>query len=176
MTLRLEEMVGIFDNSVTDVLCTKIIEFFENNPQFQAERSLYTKVKSTEIKDTSIDLHVANFDLFSECKSILMNNFMEYSNSFDILKSKSHNIENIKIQKTNPGEGFHSWHYERVSQHPNRQCAFTTYLNDIEEGGETEFLYLRKRIKSVKGTTTIFPAGYTHTHRGNPLCLEVNIF
>ena len=42
------------------------------------------------------------------------------------------------------------------------------YLNTIEEGGETEFLYLKKREKPVEGKLLIFPAGFTHTHRGNP--------
>jgi len=42
------------------------------------------------------------------------------------------------------------------------------YLNEIEEGGETEFLYLNKRVKSKAGRVIIFPAGFTHTHRGNP--------
>jgi hypothetical protein len=46
--------------------------------------------------------------------------------------------------------------------------AFILYLNDVEDGGETEFLYYHKRIKPKQGTLILFPAGYTHTHRGNP--------
>ena len=42
------------------------------------------------------------------------------------------------------------------------------YLNTVEEGGETEFLYQSVRFKPVKNTLLIWPAGYTHTHRGNP--------
>tara|TARA_R110000868_G_scaffold16539_1_gene73910 strand:+ start:347 stop:526 length:180 start_codon:yes stop_codon:yes gene_type:complete len=42
------------------------------------------------------------------------------------------------------------------------------YLNDVEEGGETELLYQSRRIKPQKGTLTMFPASFTHTHRGNP--------
>ena len=42
------------------------------------------------------------------------------------------------------------------------------YLNTIDEGGETEFLYINKRVKAKEGRVVIFPAGYTHTHRGNP--------
>jgi len=43
-----------------------------------------------------------------------------------------------------------------------------TYLNDDFEGGETEFLYQGVRVKPEKGKTVIFPASYTHVHRGNP--------
>ena len=42
------------------------------------------------------------------------------------------------------------------------------YLNDEFDGGETEFLYMNKRISAKQGRIIIFPAGFTHTHRGNP--------
>jgi hypothetical protein len=49
-----------------------------------------------------------------------------------------------------------------------RLLVFILYLNTIEEGGETEFLYQKKRIQPVEGRLLIWPAGFTHTHRGNP--------
>jgi hypothetical protein len=42
------------------------------------------------------------------------------------------------------------------------------YLNDVDEGGETEFLYQSIRIKPKKGTLILCPGSFTHTHRGNP--------
>ena len=42
------------------------------------------------------------------------------------------------------------------------------YLNDDFDGGETEFLYQQRREQAVEGDVLIFPASYTHTHRGNP--------
>jgi quercetin dioxygenase-like cupin family protein len=41
-------------------------------------------------------------------------------------------------------------------------------VNDDFEGGETEFLYQNRREEAVAGDVLIFPAGFTHTHRGNP--------
>lgn len=46
--------------------------------------------------------------------------------------------------------------------------SYILYLNDVEEGGETEFLYYGKRIKPTAGTLLLWPAGFTHVHRGNP--------
>jgi len=46
--------------------------------------------------------------------------------------------------------------------------AFILYLNDVADGGETEFLYYPRRIKPKTGKLVLFPGGYTHTHRGNP--------
>jgi hypothetical protein len=42
------------------------------------------------------------------------------------------------------------------------------YLNDVQNGGETEFLYQSLRIKPTKGTAIVWPSEFTHTHRGNP--------
>jgi hypothetical protein len=51
----------------------------------------------------------------------------------------------------------------------NRRIAATMmYLNDDFDGGETEFLYQSLRVKPVKGMVLIWPAGFTHVHRGNP--------
>ena len=43
-----------------------------------------------------------------------------------------------------------------------------TYLEVPKEGGETEFLHQSLRIKPIVGRTLIWPAGFTHMHRGNP--------
>jgi len=50
----------------------------------------------------------------------------------------------------------------------SRLIAWSLYLNDIDLGGETEFLYLKRRINAKAGRLVIWPAGFTHTHRGNP--------
>ena len=60
-------------------------------------------------------------------------------------------------------------HSERMGVfNMDRVFAWMTYLNDVEEGGETEFLYQNRREEAVKGDVLMFPAGFTHTHRGNP--------
>lgn len=79
------------------------------------------------------------------------------------------NVYGIKVQKTKVGQGYHIWHCEDLSRAScNRVLTYVVYLNDVEEGGETEFLYQHKRFKPKKGTVVIFPAAFTHTHRGNP--------
>ena len=43
-----------------------------------------------------------------------------------------------------------------------------TYLNDVTEGGETEWYYQKLKIKPKKGLTVIWPADWTYQHRGIP--------
>lgn len=75
----------------------------------------------------------------------------------------------FKFQETKPSGGFHDWHYENGShQNKERFLVWSIFLNDVEEGGELEFLYHSMRVKPKKGSMVLFPAGFTHTHRGNP--------
>jgi hypothetical protein len=79
--------------------------------------------------------------------------------------------ENPNIQYYPPGGGFKAWHCERRSNtqpETSRVLVFMTYLNDVEEGGETEFVHQQLKIKPKKGLTVIFPGEWTHTHRGIP--------
>ena len=76
---------------------------------------------------------------------------------------------NFKMHKVKPGQGYHIWHYENGQhQATDRILAFMTYLTAPEEGGETEFLHQSVRVKPKVGRTVIWPASFTHLHRGNP--------
>ena len=71
-----------------------------------------------------------------------------------------------QIQWYKPGEGFYAWHIDGAHGHSDRALVFTTYLNDVTDGGGTEFHYQRTVTSPVKGKTVIFPAALTHVHRG----------
>lgn len=81
--------------------------------------------------------------------------------------------DNFTAQRYEKGVGgYHYWHSEIYPQLPNnkplhRVLAFLYYLNDVEEGGETAFHYQDMKVKPKKGSLVIFPAGFTHTHKGH---------
>ena len=92
-----------------------------------------------------------------------------YLDEYSILSRKKFLIYDVKVKKIPDGGGFHAWHYEANNfVYASRVFVVQLFLNDIQEGGETEFLYIGKRIKSKAGRLIIYPAGFTHTHRGNP--------
>lgn len=78
---------------------------------------------------------------------------------------------NFNIQKYEPNEGFFGWHTERTTSSdliPLRHLVFMTYLNNVEDSGETEWFYQKIKIKPQKGLTVIWPCDWTHFHRGIP--------
>jgi len=92
-----------------------------------------------------------------------------YLNEYSILLQEQYLFYDIKVKKIPEGGGFHRWHHENGTVIScTRSIVVQLYLNDDFDGGETEFLYVSKRIHAKTGRLIIFPAGYTHTHRGNP--------
>ncbi len=79
----------------------------------------------------------------------------------------------INLQKYRQASGgYHHWHSEIYPQNAtcdslHRVLLWMFYLNDVDDGGETEFLYQGRKIAPRKGRLVIAPAGFTHTHRGN---------
>ncbi len=85
-----------------------------------------------------------------------------------LYRSGSVNIQKYEQQKG----GYPHWHSEQFPQLDHNEALhrvvlYMFYLNDVEEGGETEFFYQQRKIKPQKGTMVIAPAGFTHSHRGN---------
>ena len=75
----------------------------------------------------------------------------------------------MKVQHIQKGGGFHLWHSEWNKEQMSRFLVYQLYLNTLPEGeGETEFLNQGVRCKPEVGKLLIWPAPWTHTHRGNP--------
>ena len=78
-----------------------------------------------------------------------------------------------QMQKYDKGVGsYQYWHSETFPQKGanhslHRVLLYILYLNDVEDGGETEFFYQNKKVKPKKGSLVISPCYFTHTHRGN---------
>lgn len=70
-----------------------------------------------------------------------------------------------QMQRTKPGE-FYTWHSDFGGFSKGiRLATYIWYLNDVEEGGETEF-FDGTKIKPETGKLIIFPAYWNYLHRG----------
>jgi hypothetical protein len=100
----------------------------------------------------------------------------EYCSQYSVLGDGRIRSTLMKIQRTSPGGGYHVWHGEQGSEYPSRVLVYMLYLNTLpeESAGETEFLYQQKRISPVENTVVLWPASFTHAHRGNTVFGEEN--
>ena len=177
MNVTISKFVGIFENAFSKEYCDNLIKSYdiaieagfgrtrqddENFSKLQkADTQLYNQADNIQIPVPNVNEF--NEVFWGKC-------YPSYEKEFPPLKeSGRHSSYSFKMQKTDLREGYHIWHYESG----NRECCqrlltWMLYLNDVEEGGETEFLYQSMRIKPKQGTLLIWPAAFTHTHRGNP--------
>ena len=178
MKPTIENFIGIYEDAFSKEYCDSVIEYFNSaaNAGLGVTRQQDQNISKINKDDLQVYAH-SSLNLSHASELIKPFNevfwgrvYSEYANTFDVIKGYGpHTNYCFKIQKTEIGQGYHVWHAETAGREvSNRILAWTLYLNDVEEGGETEFLYYPKRVKPKTGTFVLWPAGFTHTHRGNP--------
>ena len=165
-------------NIENDKLCNEIIKFFEDHKSMQ--RVGITALgydpklkKTTDMTITPSNLKDQKFSLFNSYFSLLKDCFLDYRNQYPFLKHEFFNrthIGNFNVQKYNPGDHFSNLHSERVSLDSlHRLFAWMTYLNNVDDGGTTNFEYYDIKVKPEIGKTLIWPSEWTHAHTGSIL-------
>ena len=189
-----KDFIGIFDNSINSETLNEMLEWFdvlmesgysqkvygtrdeniiENNNDENTISDTYNPTDRNDISvqwpNNIVSSTQLNIFLVKKYHDIIKECFIRYVKNYGLTFTENYGILGFKMHKVSPSQGYHAWHYENMSLNTLRRVmAFMTYLTIPEEGGETEFLYQSIRINPVVGRTLIWPAGYTHYHRGNP--------
>jgi len=175
----MENFIAVYDGYITEQHCKEAIDLYENQVKFKKtmDRLTFENAPITEKKDTQLFLGSENINVWHTKLDNIMNNFdialrnylrkISAESAFGV---KGFHYTGLKLQKTLPTEGYHIWHVEHSIGYENEPRAFvySIYLNDVEEGGETEFLHFSKRVKPKTGRIVIWPASFPYLHRGNP--------
>jgi prolyl 4-hydroxylase len=158
-----------------DALCDGLIAYFERNAEAHKpglvgggvvdiafKQSLDLPLPPQEVgKPENPDL-ARYFEQLNQC-------FWDYLDEWAFLKSflDGVHIGSFNIQKYGDGDHFGGLHSERTAlSNAHRVLVWMTYLNDVAAGGETEFPHFDLKVRPTKGRTLIWPAEWTHAHRG----------
>jgi hypothetical protein len=174
----MDQFIQVYKKAFSDEFCQRVIEWYKaaeaggitHNRQ-DAEQASKLNKNDTAAHLPFLPMYHTDKEIMTEFNRVFWGHcYREYATQFDILQTfEEHKSYTVKIQKTQPGQGYHIWHAETTNRETgNRILVWTAYMNDDFEAGETEFLYQQYRYKPQKGDCIIFPAAYTHTHRGNP--------
>ena len=170
---KIIDHIGIYENAFTSDECDEIIKRFD-----KAEGASYTFNGRDQFSqgkhgrhDHQIFLeHINTQFAVNVMKTVTQRTFNKYVIHYPELDHGDPlGLFTSKIQKTEVGGGYHIWHSESNSfDCRDRVVVWMLYLNDIpiENGGATEFIYQKLSIQPKKGTLVLWPATYTHTHRG----------
>jgi len=162
-------------------VCTDLIKYFEKSPNkrpghlhLQGGAGVDKKKKlSTDIIISlgNQDKEILNY--YKELTKVVE----EYKKKYkycDVHQDEWAIVEDWNIQRYKPSEGYFAKHYERSGPATvYRHLAFMTYLNDVNDRGQTEFYYQKLKIKPETGLTLIWGTDWTFTHRGIPSKTEI---
>lgn len=173
MTNNNPNFIGIFQ--IDTNLCDKIIDFFNENQSLQSKGEIIngvdeTKKKSVDIAVNPKDLSKPDYQHLKIYFEHLFNCYSEYRAQWPFLNEVFEKVDigSFNIQMYPPGGHFSKLHSERTSiKTLHRLFAFMTYLNDDFEDGETLFEHYSLSVKPEIGKTLIWPAEWTHAHKGN---------
>lgn len=181
--IDLNNFIQIYENALDPEFCDQVIK------KFNIDGRRYEGVTggglNKNVKDTT-DLAISRLKDWKDIDQIFfksLNKHLEiYSGNITNLY-KSCNINSkyrigtqiedagYQIQRYIKKSGFYKWHQDsRTEEKRSRMLTYLWYLNDVEEGGETEMIGNIK-IKPKKGQLLIFPACWMYMHRG---CMPVS--
>jgi prolyl 4-hydroxylase len=160
-------------------ICDELIAYFELNKNKQKKgvtgigRNLDVK-NSTDIRITPKDMKLPGNEIFEEYFHNLYSCYQDYVTEWPFLATFAENLQisTFNLQRYQSGQHFQNLHTERSSLATlHRVFAWMTYLNDVdkEDGGSTLFSHYDLEIQPRKGLTLIWPAEWTHAHKGNVL-------
>jgi prolyl 4-hydroxylase len=172
MERNLSHFVRTYDGDLDPALCEQVIGAFRAAPQLQErngrghraglEQSLWTEMNLTRAGDASllrffrgkIDLALTRYNRDVALTLALPSS----ARTADLI---------LKEYRPGTGEAFQV-HFDSIYDVSNRYLVFLWYLNDVTEGGETEFPDLGLRVQARRGRLLMFPPYWMYQHAGLP--------
>lgn len=189
----MDNLIKIYEKTIPKEVCDFIINEFEvsrNQMEGISGAGINKLVKSST--DLMIHLNLDNPNwlyIYDYLRENLLGNLVEYieQNSFMTITggfaSKASAVRtaqscymagnngqpHMQMQRYIDDQGYYAWHHENEGGLTSkRELFFIYYLNDVDNGGETEFKFNSEKVKPEAGKLVIAPALWTHKHRGNP--------
>ena len=155
--------------------CNFLINWFEERTDLHERGTVDGNLYETpdQKQDTEIYLDTSkNFSLI--CSNCLNYGIEEYKKKYPFINQvRTFNIHSVyKMQRYLPGEGYFTLHCENDGPDFSGESsemlilAWMIYLNDVTDGGYTEFPSQNTKFQPRRGDLLIWPAYFTHPHHG----------
>ena len=187
----MENFIRTYSKAFTDEYCDSIIKLHGDVSRTEEELEVHDHSDTSFRRDAAVFIDSPNEldtkKMLSRKKEasrifgdVVLGRVNDYLKDLGIWKDAQLVPDAFKVQKyeASRGGGYYAFHSEQTglmagdenNRYLRRYLTYTLYLNDVPEGeGETEFLFQGYRHQPKKGDLVLFPAFFTHTHRGNPV-------
>lgn len=172
----MDKYIYIDEHSLSEEICNKIIKIFHEEND-NKRLGISQKGYDTNIKN-SVDFELTESFRFTNIMKLLLNELHEAMNQYEIQIDKNSNYNHFKnrllkttafqLQHYTKNEGkfvYHSDNNINTIKNEERVLVYMWYLNDVEIGGETDFINFK--IKPTTGKLVIFPSTWTYPHCAN---------
>ena len=169
------DFLEVYDYENSESNCEQICSYFDEvyNISDQSSKSSglsYFNKKRQKICDTKSFNFGEDWACNEIVYSFISDSISSYVKKYSFLETlnkgahwrlcPSYNIQRYEGEK----EGFFTLHNENSGTYPFRMLVWMVYLNNAKCG--TEFPYQDKTVTPKTGRTVIWPAGWTHVHKG----------
>ncbi len=172
--MKLQDLIVELKNHVSKEECKTFIDWFWNNKNIHTEGKVYNVANPESVVNLEAKIATQAYpnpsDPISHLISrIVFSGYEKYSN----IKPTPQGLGGLcataySIRVYPKGIGKFLPHADQsAGGNVTRLFAFILYLNDVDEGGETEFPDFNYKCKPEEGKLLIFPCNYLFRHQGN---------
>ena len=165
---KFSDFIYIERDALPKSFCNNVIEKFEQDDrkrQGQVGSGVHLEIKrSSDLSITELEDWKSYDQAFFRCLNSQLKKYIRFLPEEYVKYSALNELGNdtgYQIQRTQPGD-YYIWHHDQTK---SRLVTFIWYLNDVKDGGYTEFID-GTRIQPEAGKLIIFPATWDFLHRG----------
>ena len=163
----LEDHVRVYDDALPVSLADRLRGLVDKTPTGKHDAAWRRCVEFARVEDTDLwpEFHLEISSLFLQYRADVGAN-VELAR---VTHVESTNVFRYDVQE-DPGAAHHFAVHHDAWDAPSatRTVSVIAYLNDVDEGGETDFPRLGLAIPPRRGRVLVFPSSYLFTHAGQP--------
>jgi hypothetical protein len=168
----LSSYIQVFDNALTPEFCAGLIAGFEQNAALQGRNGRGVRPGLDESAWTELDVgKLADPAFMGFFLKQIETHLARYNQArpLTIPVPESPKTDHLVMKRYRHGgqEGFQP-HFDAFGPACNRYLVFLWYLNDVAEGGETDFCDLGVKVEPRAGRLLMFPPYWMFQHAGRP--------
>lgn len=168
----LRRYVQVFDDALPAAFCEQLIASFRQMTERHVVRGKGWRAGLDASAWTELDVTPLADDAFKGFFYKQIDDYLAlYNQQFGLTipVPASSLLDSLRIKRytAGSGEAFQP-HFDSLGEVSNRYMVFLWYLNDVEEGGETEFCDLGIKVNARTGRLLMFPPYWMYQHAGRP--------
>jgi len=168
----LANYIRTYASALPQTFCRNIVDLFESDKGKQQRNGSSVRPGLSESSWLEMDLSACREFNF---RNVIVNSLRHYKSQYEkdcgirpILPEPTE-LAPLIAKRYDPG-GLDQFqpHFDSIGEVANRYMVFLWYLNDVTEGGETEFVDLQLSVPPREGTLLMFPPYWMYRHAGRP--------